>query len=81
MKNWSTAVHESQEIRHKKTVSDFEAERKNLLSVISEKDHQLNIALGISGEKPTVSKIKAAKEMDAEATFVAVASLACGGDG
>jgi intein/homing endonuclease len=74
MKNWSAAVHETQEIRHKKTVADHEVERKKLLAVIAEKDQQLNIALGISGEKPVASKIKVAKETDAEATFVAVAS-------
>ena len=74
MKNWSAAVHETQEIRHKKTVADHELERKKLLAVIAEKDQQLNVALGISGEKPVASKIKVAKETDAEATFVAVAS-------
>ena len=74
MKNWSAAVHETQEIRHKKTVADHEIERKKLLAVIDEKDQQLNVALGISGEKPLASKIKVCKQTDAEATFVAVAS-------
>jgi len=74
MKNWSTAVHETQEIRHKKTVADFESERKKLLNVISEKDNQLNIALGIGGVKPVASKINAVSDFDSEATFVAVAS-------
>lgn len=74
MKNWSAAVHETQEIRHKKTVADFESERKKLLNVISEKDNQLNIALGIGGVKPVASKINAVSDFDSEATFVAVAS-------
>ena len=73
-KNWSTVIHETQEIRHKKTISDFEAERKKLLSLIDEKDQQLNTALGICSEKPSVSKIALDKGTDAEATLVAVAS-------
>lgn len=71
---WSSAIHEVQQIRHAKTVADFDAERKNLLSLISEKDRQLNTALGISSEKPSTHKIKTDEASDAEATFVAVAS-------
>lgn len=74
MSKWSTALHEAQAIRHQKTVADFEVERKKLLSTISEKEAQLEAALGISGSKPVASKITLSKDNDGEATFVAVAS-------
>lgn len=74
MSTWSTAIHEAQKIRHDKTVSDFEVERKKLLATINEKEKQLEAALGICGSKPVASKIKLDQSSDAEATFVAVAS-------
>lgn len=74
MSNWSTAIHQAQQLRHAKTVADFELERKKLLATLDDKDRQLEAALGISSSKPTVSKIAPGKDHDAEATFVAVAS-------
>lgn len=74
MSKWSAAIHEAQQIRHNKTVSDFEKERKGLIATIEEKDKQLETALGISKGKPAVSRITMGGGSDAEATFVAVAS-------
>lgn len=71
---WSEAVHATQELRHKRTISDYEAERAKLLSIISEKDSQLSVALETSRVKPKVSKIKINSASDGEATLVAVAS-------
>lgn len=74
MSNWSDTIHAVAETRHRRTVGEYEAERKKLIAKLEERDSQLDAALELSKHRPKASKIKLDKSADGEATVVAVAS-------
>ena len=71
---WSDTVHAVAETRHRRTVGEYEAERKKLIAKLEERDSQLDAALELSKHRPKVSKIKLDKSADGEATAVVMAS-------
>ena len=72
--NWQSHVHALSEKRHRKTVEEFEKERKSLLDLVEEKSSQLEAALNLASGKIHPTKVKITDSPKSEATVVAVAS-------
>lgn len=58
MKDWNKTIHEVAEKRLKRTVSEYKAERENLIGAIAFQEIQLEAALAISAYKPQAQKLK-----------------------
>ena len=71
---WSDAVHAVAEKRHRRTVEEYEIERKKLITTIDEQSSQLDAVLELNKHKPTATKIKLDTSCDGESTAVVVAS-------
>lgn len=73
MKDWNKTVHEVREKRLKRTVSEYDTERRKMVAAIEERDEQLEAVLSIAAHKPKVQKLQIDSGA-AEATAFAIAS-------
>lgn len=72
--NWTNTLHAISEKQHRRTVDEYEADRKKLISQLAERESQLEAVLEISKHQPKAQRIKLDKQADAEATAVVLAS-------
>lgn len=72
--DWNSELH-AINARHKdKTQGEHNTERQRLLDVIESQQKQIDVAMAITADSPSVTRLKVDHKCDGEATAVAVAS-------